>query len=84
MSGLTDGQSRGVMPALRVQSRCCESVNFGKRLICLLGNYSMNKFLDLTDSYSGKLHVIEYAGKNESGECMWKCECECGNTTVVR
>ena len=31
----------------------------------------------------GKLTVIEYAGSNNNNSALWKCQCECGNTTIV-
>jgi len=30
------------------------------------------------------LIVIEYAGKTAKHEKLWKCRCQCGNTTVTR
>lgn len=32
----------------------------------------------------GKLLVIEEAPKNKDGSIMWKCQCDCGNITVVK
>lgn len=32
----------------------------------------------------GRLTVIAEGGRTKTGMAMWKCECECGNTTIVR
>lgn len=39
------------------------------------------KFADLTGQTFGKLTVLERT--DNKGMAMWKCQCECGNTTVV-
>lgn len=31
----------------------------------------------------GRLRVLGFAGKNRYGSALWKCQCSCGNTTVV-
>ena len=44
----------------------------------------MTKFIDLTGQKFGRLTVIEEDGKrNNKGYIMWKCKCDCGNTTIV-
>ena len=43
----------------------------------------MSKRKDLTGEKYGRLTVIEFAGKTASGNALWKCECECGNTCAV-
>lgn len=40
--------------------------------------------VDLTGQTFGCLRVIEYAGYEKSHQSAWVCECECGNTVVVR
>lgn len=32
----------------------------------------------------GRLTVVERAENNGRGDAMWKCSCECGNTSVVK
>lgn len=39
---------------------------------------------DLTGLRFGKLVVIDYAGKNDTGKIMWNCRCDCGNYRIVR
>lgn len=43
----------------------------------------MSKVIDLVGQVFGKLTVIEYGGKNKHNHTMWKCVCECGNTSVT-
>lgn len=38
------------------------------------------RVVDLTDFETGKLKVLEKAGKREDGQTLWKCQCYCGNT----
>ena len=41
-------------------------------------------FQDLVGHPSyGRLTVLEYAGRSRSGNALWRCRCDCGNTTVV-
>lgn len=42
------------------------------------------KFNDLTGQRFGKLVVVEYVGKDLNSKSMWKCQCDCGNFTIVR
>lgn len=46
----------------------------------------MKKPLDLTGLRFGKLTAIELAGKNNSGQTLWKCLCDCGGekTTTTK
>lgn len=39
---------------------------------------------DLTGKRFGRLVVLEEAERNKSGDIMWLCKCDCGNTTIVR
>lgn len=41
------------------------------------------KILDLVGKKYGRLTVIEYVSQNHRGKSMWKCQCDCGNTSVV-
>jgi hypothetical protein len=41
------------------------------------------KMLDRTGRRYGKLTVVGFAGYNK-GVVVWKCLCDCGNTTIVR
>lgn len=38
---------------------------------------------DLTGQRFGKLVVIERAGSNSRGRALWRCQCDCGKTTVT-
>lgn len=42
----------------------------------------MSKFIDMTGQIYGRLIVIEPAYKKDR-TWYWKCQCKCGNTTVV-
>ena len=42
------------------------------------------RLIDLTGQRFGKLVVIEYAGRNERRESLWRCICDCGNESIVR
>ena len=45
----------------------------------------MGKLIDLTGKTFGKLTVIEHCGKIKgNSEHYWKCQCECGNETLVK
>lgn len=37
------------------------------------------RIVDLEGFETGKLKVIEKAGKREDGRTLWKCQCSCGN-----
>ena len=42
------------------------------------------KIIDITNQRFGKLIAIEKVGKkNNSNAMFWKCQCDCGNTTIV-
>lgn len=41
------------------------------------------KFIDLTGRLFNRLVVIKLVGKNNSGNYLWLCRCECGKETVV-
>lgn len=44
----------------------------------------MGRKIDLTGKIFGKLTVIEeYPQRTPQGSVQWKCQCECGNTTIV-
>lgn len=40
--------------------------------------------IDLVGQRFGKLVVVEYAGRNERRESLWRCDCDCGNESIVR
>lgn len=44
---------------------------------------SMGKIIDLTGQRFGRLTVIEKAGVNKHHASLWKCQCDCGGSTVV-
>jgi len=39
--------------------------------------------IDLTGQKFGKLTAIKPVGTNKSGNTLWKCKCDCGNSSVV-
>lgn len=44
----------------------------------------MGRKINLTGKIFGKLTVIEeYPQRTPQGSVQWKCQCECGNTTIV-
>ena len=43
----------------------------------------LGKIKDLTGEVFGKLRVIEITPERRNRQVVWKCECECGNTTYV-
>lgn len=43
----------------------------------------MPKLIDHTGKRFGKLVVLKQAGRNELKKVLWKCQCDCGNQTVV-
>lgn len=43
----------------------------------------VSRLIDMTGFVSGKLTVIEYAGRNSHGASIWRCSCECGGASVV-
>ena len=43
----------------------------------------MPALLDLTNKTFGRLTVTGYAGKDKNQLPRWKCQCECGNETIV-
>ena len=44
----------------------------------------MSKLIDLTGNKYGKLTVISRQPNAPHGVTVWKCKCDCGNTTNVR
>jgi hypothetical protein len=40
-------------------------------------------FEDITGRRFSKLLVLGYAGKSARGGILWKCRCDCGNTTTM-
>lgn len=42
------------------------------------------RIIDLKGRKFGKLTVIELAGTDKHKTSLWRCQCECGNTVVVR
>lgn len=50
----------------------------------MLGDIEM--IIDMTGNKYGRLTVLEYAGKKQSGKqyrTTWLCECECGNKKII-
>lgn len=43
----------------------------------------MPKFIDRTGQRYGRLLVLEQAGRSASKKVLWRCRCDCGNTTAV-
>lgn len=44
----------------------------------------MGKLMDLSGMVFGNLTVLERTGATKNYQAIWKCQCECGNTTEVR
>lgn len=44
----------------------------------------MSKLKDLTGKTFGKLTVVKFVGSTNTGNALWQCKCECGNTITVR
>jgi hypothetical protein len=44
----------------------------------------MGNFIDLTNKRFGRSSVMRRAENSKDGKPMWKCNCECGNTVIVR
>lgn len=44
----------------------------------------MSKLIDITGNKYGKLTVICREANTNEGASTWRCQCECGNTVVVR
>lgn len=58
-----------------------DSVVAGKTKSC--GHLTRFKSKDLIGGKFGRLKVVEKLGINKEGRQMWKCKCNCGNTTTV-
>lgn len=43
----------------------------------------MGELKDIRGQRFGRLTVLEEDGRDKHGNVMWKCKCECGNTTCV-
>ena len=44
----------------------------------------MGKYKDLTGQKFGRLTVLEFAGKTDSGIVQWRCRCDCGKEVFAR
>lgn len=44
----------------------------------------MSAFVDKIDLTYERLTVIEHIGPSKNGSVRWLCQCECGNTKIVR
>lgn len=45
--------------------------------------YILGKMIDITGQKFGKLTALECVGKLNGKTYSWKCQCECGNITIV-
>lgn len=43
----------------------------------------MSKIKDITGERFGRLVAEECVGVNKSGESLWRCKCDCGNSKIV-
>jgi hypothetical protein len=43
----------------------------------------MLKFKDLTNNRYGRLVVLEFAGRDKTGNILWKCLCDCNQEVIV-
>lgn len=39
---------------------------------------SKPRYIDMTGERYGRVEVLEFAGRNENGNALWKCRCDCG------
>ena len=44
----------------------------------------MGKVIDITGQKFGKLTVIREEGRTKEGRATWLCQCDCGNTKVIK
>lgn len=42
-----------------------------------------HNFKDMTGKKINNLQVIKYAGKNDKGQVLWECKCDCGNPNSI-
>lgn len=40
-------------------------------------------YKDITNQRFGRLIALKYAGNDKYGNALWKCLCDCGNSTIV-
>lgn len=43
----------------------------------------MGKLVNEVGNRYGRLIVVERAGSTEANKALWRCQCDCGNTTTV-
>lgn len=43
----------------------------------------MSNFTDITGKKFFRFTVVAYVGRNNSGNALWECICDCGNTRIV-
>lgn len=43
----------------------------------------MGRMIDLTGKVFGRLTVLEYFDKDKHGNCLWRCQCNCKDKTIV-
>lgn len=60
-----------------------EPIPCGKMEAPNIWSLSMPKYVDRTGMRYGRLTAQERAGTSVSKKVLWKCLCDCGNTTVV-
>jgi hypothetical protein len=41
------------------------------------------RFQDLTGQVFNKMTILSHQGKNETGQSLWLCRCECGHEKIV-
>lgn len=61
-----------------------QSLKRGQTKSCGCLRKEKKEIIDLTGQRFEKLTVIRQEGRNENGEMYWLCQCDCGNTTVVK
>ena len=49
---------------------------------CRIGMQQYNLINEIGNRY-GRLTVIERAGRDKNGNALWRCQCDCGNETIV-
>ena len=61
-----------------------DSLRCGKTKSCGCLKKEKSNYIDLTGQKFNKLEVLRREGQTLEGEALWFCQCECGNTCVVR
>jgi hypothetical protein len=67
-------------PLIFIQNPFCDIIKEGGINMRQLGR----RMIDMTGKRFGKLLVLGFARISDDKQSMWLCQCDCGNTTIVR